>query len=373
VRHSWKNAAAGAAAAGLLVLLVMVGCSKTSASFRELKAEHALADSLVRGFTPTNPESLAKVVTLAREKTKKFLVNHKDDIPAAILFVKLRLAEEALTPHPEPPADSTGAPVDHFARAVRSKARVADCVQILEHASTVDPKSAEVYYWKSLVYGLWEPIFEKQAIDPTRSQLPQAVAAATKAVALAPDSANYRTALASYQMLGGDDAAALKTLRAGKDPSNATLLILSDWEKFPLPPGAAYSARESAGIAEWMAASGLDDTNARVRAYWVPVPQGAIRAFYEKNWNGLYWMSQKQAQKNGEKWSFGSAAVMIDGSGYRAIHEADLKNPAMAGAQGISIQIREVRNMQAKGREAVPFPVGDVVCELLLTNHRRAR
>jgi hypothetical protein len=346
VRHSWKNAAAGAAAAGLLVLLVMVGCSKTSASFRELKAEHALADSLVRGFTPTNPESLAKVVTLAREKTKKFLVNHKDDIPAAILFVKLRLAEEALTPHPEPPADSTGAPVDHFARAVRSKARVADCVQILEHASTVDPKSAEVYYWKSLVYGLWEPIFEKQAIDPTRSQLPQAVAAATKAVALAPDSANYRTALASYQMLGGDD---------------------------PLPPGAAYSARESAGIAEWMAASGLDDTNARVRAYWVPVPQGAIRAFYEKNWNGLYWMSQKQAQKNGEKWSFGSAAVMIDGSGYRAIHEADLKNPAMAGAQGISIQIREVRNMQAKGREAVPFPVGDVVCELLLTNHRRAR
>jgi hypothetical protein len=357
----------------VLLLFVFGGCSKRSPSFRELKAEHALADSLVHGYTPSDPESLAKVVTLAREKTKKFLVNHKDDVPAAILFVKLRLAEEALTPHPSPPPDSTGAPPDHFTRAAQSKTRIVDCLQALDHAITVEPKNADLYYWKSLVHGLWEPIFEKQSLDPRRSQLPQAVAAATKAVALAPDSANYRTALASYQMLTGDDAAALKTLRAGKDSTNATLLILQDWEKFPLPPGAVYSPRESAGIAEWMAASGLDDSNARVRAYWIPGSQDAIRAFYESKWNGLYWMSQKQAQKNGEQWAFGSAAVMIEGNGYRAVKQSDLKNAAMTRAQGISIQIREVRNMQAKGREAVPFDAGKVVCELLVTNHRRAR
>jgi len=374
VRSSWKGWAASLLVAATVAFLAFAGCSKQSASLRELKAEHALADSLVHGFTPSNPESLAKVVTLACAKTKKFLVNHKDDVSAAVLYVKLRLAEEALTPHPEPPADSTGAPADHFTRAVQSKARIVDCLEVLDHAITVDAKNAELHYWKSLVHGLWEPIFDKQVIDPKRSQLPQAVSEATKALALAPDSSNYRTALASYQMLSGDDAAALKTLRSGKDSTNATLVILSDWERFPVPAGAVYSPRESAGIAEWMAANGLDDTNARVRAYWVAGSQDAIRAFYDSRWKGIYWMTQKQPQKNGEVFSFASGAVVIEGNNnYRAVREADLKSAAMSHAQGISIQIREVRNMQPKSRAAVPFDPGKVVCELLLTNHRHAR
>lgn len=373
MRRSWNGVAAGALAAGLLLLLSLAACSREPASLKALKAERALADSLEKGFAPSNPDSLAKIVIAAREKTKKFLVNHKDDVPAAILYVKLRLAEEALTPQEAPPPDSTGAPPDHFARAAHAKLRLTDCVERLDHAITLQPKNAEIYYWKALVLGLWEPIFDKQAIDPKRSRLPQAIEAADKALALAPDSANYRTVLASYQMIAGDDAAALKTLRAGKDSTNATLLILSDWERFPRPEGAVYSPRESAGIAQWMAASGLDDASARVRAYWVPSSQEAIRAYYSKKWSGLYWLSQKQPPSGGEQLAFGSAAVMIEGGEFRPVKEADLKTDAMAHAQGISIQIREVKNPSAKSRQAIPFDAGNVVCEVLLTDHRRAR
>jgi hypothetical protein len=179
--------------------------------------------------------------------------------------------------------------------------------------------------------------------------------------------------VASYQMIAGDDAEALKTLRAGKDSSNAMLVILSDWERFPRPEGAVYSPRESAGIAQWMAASGMDDASARVRAYWVPGSQAAIRAYYDKMWNGLYWMSQKQPSVGGEQLAFGSAAIMIEGDGFKPVRESDLKTDAMSHAQGISIQIREVKNPSAKSREAIPFDAGNVVCEVLLTNHRRAR
>ncbi|HEY6572780.1 MAG TPA: hypothetical protein VI198_05625, partial [Candidatus Eisenbacteria bacterium] len=217
-----------------LVALVMVlgACSRGPASLKELAAERALADSLVKGFTPSDPESLARIVTAAREKTKKFLTNHRDDVPAAVIYVKLRLAEEALNPQ-ESPVDSTGAPPDHFSRAAASKARVVDCLERLDYAIKKEPKNAELYYWKSLVHGLFEPIFDKQAIDPKRSQLPQAVKAAEMAVALAPDSAAHRTALATYQMLSGDDAAALKTLRAGKDEETPMYRLLSEWERFP--------------------------------------------------------------------------------------------------------------------------------------------
>jgi tetratricopeptide (TPR) repeat protein len=360
-------------AAGVLLLLSLAACSREPASLKALKTERALADSLEKGFTPSNPDSLAKVVIAARGTTKKFLINHKDDVPAAVLFVKLRLAEEALTPQEEMPLDSTGAPPDHFARSAHAKLRLVDCVETLDHAISVEPKNPELYYWKALVLGLWEPIYDKQALDLKRSKLPQAIECAEKALALAPDSASYRTVLASYQMISGDDVKALKTLRAGKDTNNPMLLILSDWEKFPRPEGAVYSARESAGIAQWMAASGLDDASARVRAYWVPGTQAAIRAYYGKQWNGLYWLGQKQPSTGSEQLSFGSAAVVIEAGGFKPVTEADIKGGAMANAQGISIQVREVKNPSAKSREAIPFDAGNVVCEVLLTNHRRAR
>lgn len=356
----------------MALVLVVGACSQGPASLKELAAERVLADSLVRGFEPSDQESLARLVTAAREKTKKFLTNHRDDVPAAVIYVKLRLAEEALSPG-ESPVDSAGAPLDHFSRAAVSKARVADCLQRLDHAITREPKNAELYYWKSLVHGLFEPIFDKQALDPKRSQLPQAVKAAEMAVALAPDSSSHRTALATYQMLSGDDAAALKTLRAGKDRNNPTLRLLSEWERFPVPPSAVLSARESAGIAEWMTASGLDDANARVRAYWVPGSQDSLRAFYGRTWKNLFWMTQKQRQPNGEEWAFGSAAILFDGEGYRPVGAAEIKNAALARAEGISIQIREVRKPQAQSREVIPFEPGPVVCEMLLTNHRRVR
>jgi len=353
-------------------MLVLGACSRDPASVRELAAERALADSLVRGFTPSDPESLARLVTAAREKTKKFLTNHRDDVPAAVIYVKLRLAEEALTPH-DAPVDSAGMPLDHFARAAISKARVTDCVERLDRAIKREPKNADLYYWKSLVHGLFEPIFDKLALDPKRSQLPQAVAAAGMAVSLVPDSASYRTALATYQMLSGDDASALKTLRAGKDPNNPTLRLLAEWERFPVPPKAVLSARESAGIAEWMTASGLDDANARVRAYWVPGSQDSLRAFFAQIWKGLHWMTQKQRQPNGEEWAFGSAAILFDGDGYRPVGAAEIKNAALSRAEGISLQIREVKQPLAQTREAIPFEPGPVVCEMLLTNHRRVR
>ncbi|HEU4725688.1 MAG TPA: hypothetical protein VFU59_10390 [Candidatus Eisenbacteria bacterium] len=351
--------------------LVLGACSREPASLKELAKERALADSLVRGFTPSSQESLTKIVVAARAKTSDFLTKHKNDVPAVLIFVKLRLAEEALTPQPQP-VDSTGMPLDHFARAAASKAKVADCLVRLDYAVKREPKNAELYYWKALVHGLFEPIYDKLAIDPKRSELPQALEAAGKAVALAPDSASYRTALATYQMLSGDDKAALRTLREGNKESPMRLL-LSEWERFPVPPSAVLSMRESAGIAEWMTASGLDDANARVRAYWVPGPQDSIRAFYGRVWKDLYWMTQTQKQPSGENWAFGSAAVLFTPEGYHAVTEKEIKNAALAQAQGISIQIREVRNPQAKSREAIPFDPGPVVCEMLLTNHRRVR
>ena len=194
------------------------------------------------------------------------------------------------------------------------------------------------------------------------------------AVALAPDSSSHRTALATYQMLSGNDAAAVKTLQEGKKNLNSPLLILlSEWGRFPIPPGAVLSLRESSGIAEFMTAKGMDDANARVRAYWVPGPQDSIRAFYARVWKNLYWMTQKERQPNGEEWAFGSAAILFDGAGYRPVGAAEMKNAALAQAQGISIQTREVRNPLAKSRESIPFDPGPVVCEMLLTNHRRVR
>lgn len=356
----------------MAALMLLGACSRGPASLKELATERALADSLVRGFTPSDPESLARLVTAARERTKKFLTNHKDDVPAAVIYVKLRLAEEALSPQEMPP-DSTGAPLDHFSRSAASKAKVADCLERLDHAIKREPKNADLYYWKSLVHGLFEPIFDKQVLDPKRSQLPQAVKAATMAVALAPDSASHRTALATYQMLSGDDAAALKTLRGGKEKESPLLRLLAEWERFPVPPGAVLSMRESAGIAEWMSAGGMDDANARVRAYWVPGSQDSIRAFYARTWKSLFWMTQKQTQPNGEEWAFGSAAILFDGDGYRPVGAAEVKNSALAQAQGVSVQIREIKMPQAKSREAIPFDPGPVVCEMLLTNHRSVR
>lgn len=375
VRNTTNVAAVAALAAGCFILALAIGaCSREPASIKELKAERALADSLVKGFMPSSTDSLVKVVALAREKTRHFLLAHENDVPAALLFAKLRLAETALTPQPMPPPDSTGAPPDHFARAVLSKATLEDAIAKLDHAITVEPKNADLYYWKALLHGTWEPIFDKQVIDPKRSQLKEATAAAGKAMELAPDSSKYRMVYASYQMLGGDDKAALKTLRAGKDTTDATLRILTDWERFPLPPGAVYSLRESAGIAEWMAASGLNDASARVRAYWVPGSQEGVRAFYAQRWPGLFWLSQKQKQQNGELWAFGSAALVMEGTGYAPVREADINNQArMANAQGVSIQVREARNLTEASKAAIPFDPGDVVCEVLLTNHRRVR
>jgi len=374
VRRSWNVASTKVVAAMVFAVFAAAwsGCSREPASIKELAAERSLADSLVRGYVPGS-DSLAFVVTRARTKTAEFLSRHGNDVPAAILFVKLRLAEEALNPPPPVPPDTTGAPPDPFARGVRAKARMVDALQRLDHAIKREPKNAEAHYWKALVHGLWEPIFDKLAIDPRRSQLPQAVAAAQKAVSLQPDSASYRTALATYQMLSGDEKAALRTFREGKDPRNPTLRLLAEWEKFPLPPKAVLSWRESAGIAEWMSQSGLDDANARVRAYWVPGPQDSLRAFYGRRWKRLYWMSQKQRQPNGEEWAFGSAAVVFEGDGYRGALEADIKSNALLSAEGISIQVREVRNPHAASRAAIPFDPGPVVCEMLLTNHRKVR
>jgi tetratricopeptide (TPR) repeat protein len=369
VRRSWIGLVLGIAAVSILVL---GACSREPASLKELATERALADSLVRGFTPTSQESLARTVIAARARTKTFLTKHKNDVPAALIYVKLRLAEEALTPQ-SAQTDSAGMPLDHFARAAASKARVTDCLEALDVAIKRDPKNAELYYWKSLVHGLFEPIFDKHALDPKRSQLPQALEAAGKAVSLAPDSNSYRTALATYQMLTGDDAAALRTLRAGKKKNTPMERLLAEWERFPVPPNAVLSMRESAGIAEWMTASGLDDANARVRAYWIPGSQDELRAFYARTWKDLYWMTQKQRQPNGEDWAFGSAAVIFSGDGYHPVNEKEIKNAALAQAEGISIQIREVRNPQATSRMAIPFEPGPVVCEMLLTNHRRVR
>lgn len=370
MRRSWSAPAWGIAAA---LVLVLGACSRQPASLKELAAERALADSLVRGFTPADPESLARAVTAARAKTNAFLDKHKNDVPAVLTYVKLRLAEEALKPQEAPAMDSTGAPLDHFARAAASKAKVKDCLVRLDYAIKREPKNADLYYWKSLVHGLFEPIFDKLVIDPKRSELPQALAAAGKAVELMPDSNSYRTALATYQMLNGQDAAALKTLREGKKQDTPMLRLLAEWERFPVPPNAVLSMRESAGIAEWMTASGLDDANARVRAYWVPGPQDSLQAFYRRIWKDLYWMTQKQRQPNGEEWSFGSAAILFTPQGYKPVGEKEIKTASLAQAEGISIQIREVRNPQAKSREAIPFDPGPVVSEMLLTNHRRVR
>lgn len=369
MRRSWMTLAWAMVAA---LSLIVGACSRGPASTKELAKERALADSLVRGFTPSDPESLARLVVAARGRTGDFLKKHKDDVPAVLIFVKLRLAEEALAPQ-QAMADSSGMPLDHFARSAASKKKVADCLVQLEAASKREPKNAEVYYWKSLVHGLFEPIYDKLVLDPKRSELPQALEAAGKAVELAPDSNQYRTALATYQMLSGDDAAALRTLRAGKKKDSPLLVLLSEWERFPVPPKAVLSMRESAGIAEWMTAGGLDDANARVRAYWVPGTQDSLRAFYARTWKGLFWMTQKQKQPNGEEWSFGSAAILFSPAGYHPVSEKEIKDPGMARAEGISIQIREVRNPQAKSREAIPFEPGPVVCEMLLTNHRRVR
>jgi len=369
VRRSWSAPVWGFAA---VLILVLGACSREPGSVKGLAKERALADSLVRGFTPTSQESLAKVVTAARERTKAFLDKHRNDVPAALVYVKLRLAEEALTPQTAA-TDSAGMPLDHYARAAASKAKVADCLERLDYAITRDPKNAELYYWKSLVHGLFEPIFDQHALDPKRSQLPQALEAAGKAVSLAPDSGSYRTALATYQMLTGDDKEALRTLRAGKKRNTPMERLLEEWERFPVPPKAVLSMRESAGIAEWMTSSGLDDANARVRAYWIPGPQDSLRAFYARTWKDLYWMTQKQKQPNGEEWAFGSAAVLFTDQGYHPVSAKEIKNAALAQAEGISIQIREVRNPQATSRAAIPFDPGPVVCEMLLTNHRRVR
>jgi hypothetical protein len=355
---------------GILAGVVLLGaCSREPASTKGLAAERALADSLVAGMTPAQPESLRGRVEAARAATSRFLDRHPKDIPGALVFVKLRLAEAALAA----PDDSALAGLDHTQRSITLKERKNDCLPVLDRAIALAPKSPEPYYWKSLILGLWEPIFGEHALDPENSRLAEAVASASKAVALAPDSASYRSALASYQMLSGDDRAAVATLRAGKDANDPTLRLLEDWERFPVPPSAIVSRKESAGIAEWLSMSGLDDAHARVRAFWVPGTADSIRAFYGRGAKGMFWMTQPAQVENGETWRYASAALFFDKDGYRPLREQDLKTGAMAQAEGVSIQIREVRGPSSVTRKAIPFEPGTAVCELLLTNHRRVR
>jgi len=366
VRRSWQ---AGAWCLALTGMIVLGACSREPASIKELAAERALADSLVAGMTPAQPESLRGRVEGARERTAAFLDEHPKDVPAALVFVKLRLAEAALAA----PSDSALAGLDYGQRSIVLKERMEDCLPVLDRAIEHAPKDGESYYWKALVLGLWEPIFAGQELDPEHSRLPDAIAAASKALELAPDSTSYRSALASYQMLSGDDQAALATLRAGKDQSDPTLRLLEDWEQFPVPPSGVLSRKESAGIAEWLAMTGLDDAHARVRAYWVPGSADSLRAFYERGWKGIFWMRQPPQTEKGETWSYSSAALFFDQAGYRPLRQEDLKSPQMAQAEGVSIQIREVRSPSEATRAVVPFDSKNVVCELLLTNHRRVR
>jgi hypothetical protein len=350
--------------------VVLLGaCSREPASTKGLAAERALADSLVAGMTPSQPESLRARVGAARARTAAFVQKHPKDVPAALVFVKLRLAEAALAA----PDDSTLEGLDHMQRSIRLKERMEDCYPVIDRAIEQAPKDPEPHYWKALILGLWEPIFGENDLDPKHTRLPQAVEAASRAVELAPDSASYRSALASYQMLSGDDKAAIETLRAGTNQNDPTLRLLVDWQEFPIPPGAVLSRKESAVIAEWMAMTGLDDAHARVRAYWIPGPAESVRAYYDRGWKGLFWMKQPPQKKEGETWSYSSAALFFDQAGYRPLREEDIQSRAMAQAEGVSIQVREVRSPNPETRAAVPFEPGKVVSEILLTNHRRVR
>lgn len=348
--------------------LVLGACSREPASVKQLAAERALADSLVAGHSGTSPESLMTRVVAARAKVAAFMKRHQKDVPAALTFAKLRLAEAALTP-----PDTSLARLDHNARSIELKRRMDDVIPPLDRAIAAEPKNPEPHYWKSLVLGLWEPVFGETEIDAKSSRLPDAVKAASAAVALAPDSATYRTALATYQMLSGDDKAAVATLRAGKNPHDATLLLLSEWEKFPLPAGSVHSHKESSGIAEWLAMNGLDDAQARVRAHWFPGPADSVRAFYRRSMGDAFWMKQPPQKQGNETLTYTSAAILFRADGYHAVSEADVKSQMMNQAEGVSIQVREVRNPSDATRKLIPFDAGPVVCEILLTNHRRVR
>ena len=366
MRRSWQVGAWGLALTGVVLL---GACSREPASTKELAAERGLADSLVAGMTPGQPESLRARVGAARARTGALLKRHPKDVPAALIFVKLRLAEAALAA----PDDSALAGLDHTQRSIVLKERMEDCLPVLDRAIEHAPKDPEPHYWKSLVLGLWEPIFGEHDLDPEHSRIADAVEAASTALELAPDSASYRSALASYQMLSGDEKAALATLRAGSNQNDPTLRLLEDWERFPVPPSSVISHKESAGIAEWLAMTGLDDAHARVRAYWVPGSADSLRAFYERGWKGIFWMKQPPQKEKGETWTYSSAALFFDKEAYRPLREEDLKSREMAQAEGVSIQIREVHSPTEATRAVVPFDVRTTVCELLLTNHRRVR
>ncbi len=367
MQRAWRQVAWGIVLAGGIAV---GACSPQPASIKELASERALADSLVDGYTPSQPESLEARVLAARTKTKAFLERHPDDVPASLTFVKLRLAEAAI----HAMSDSTAMTMERAERAIYLKNGMKDCIAPLDRAIAKQPKNAEPYYWKALVLGLWEPVYGERDLDAEHSQLPQAIEAASKAVALAPDSTSYRTALASYQMLAGDDAGAIATLRGGKAKESPTLRILEEWERFPLPAGSVLARKETAGIAEWLAMSGLDDAHARVRAYWIPGSADSVRAFYDRKWNGLFWMAQPPRKNEKETLAYFSAAVLFDSTaGYRGLRKEDVGTQALSQAQGISVQLREIRNPGEGTVAAVPFAPGKVVCEILLTNHRRVR
>lgn len=333
------------------------------------RAEAAEAGRAVDGNSAEIMRDAAKAATLLTA----YIDRQPNDVRAVILSVRLARFQQVA----QPLVLQRGDTVPTFASLA---AHYAPYHVALNRALTLEPTNAAVHFWKARLYGLgydWMAmlygISDRPASEaaPARVYRDSAVHYGRRAVALAPEQASYREALAVYLILNDQEqeaATVLQPVAAGRHPMS---VLLADWQAIPVPVGAVSLPEQAHGLARmWMAEGAFQGFPfLRTRMYVVALPADSVQSFYRKHWPGFgLFLMESEQQGRARQRSFSQFLTWRNG---RVVPTQTKEQLPDEPTEGMLVALIEITNPPAEVRQKFPVPLGSVFCSLSFINLRR--
>jgi len=233
-----------------------------------------------------------------------------------------------------------------------------DPMKTLDHILELDPNEPDAYFREAILFASPELRGLKLAPD-----FDKAIESARKAVDRAPENAEYREALANLLLEMGRDREAMDALQPVERGRHPAYLLLADWSRLPLPPGAVLNKDGMQIWAQMAAIQGEDYPGLRVRVYDIPQSAADIEAFYRTTWNGFrFYPDGKEEIQNGVREHGFVAYFQWQGEAWHLAEPSIRKQP---GETGLTLLVSEYRKEATADGASVP-----VRCTLYITNNR---